>query len=210
MSHSQFHCTGRAYLDMHGLIFETSICYWQDQPGRGKRARRRGAGRAGGGWGGERQTPARRGSRERRGGPGRALAGPGDPTAPVPPAARTPDRATHPRGPRGSRRVAATAREARGGGGVVRRGGGRRAALLSPSSIPPGPGHTGDGRRAPSASVRLSVPFQGLNSLKIQPLSYLWCCQACTHSKQSGQCPGRIDARSEACSALSLKPNKTV
>ncbi len=21
------------YLDMHGLIFETSICYWQDQPG---------------------------------------------------------------------------------------------------------------------------------------------------------------------------------
>uniref|UniRef100_A0A0V1KN65 Uncharacterized protein n=1 Tax=Trichinella nativa TaxID=6335 RepID=A0A0V1KN65_9BILA len=32
MSHSQFHCTGRAYLDMHGLIFETSICYWQDQP----------------------------------------------------------------------------------------------------------------------------------------------------------------------------------
>lgn len=34
MSHSQFHCTSRAYLDMHGLIFETSICYWQDQPGR--------------------------------------------------------------------------------------------------------------------------------------------------------------------------------
>ena len=33
MSHSQFHCTGRAYLDLHGLIFETSICYWQDQPG---------------------------------------------------------------------------------------------------------------------------------------------------------------------------------
>lgn len=38
MSHSQFHCTGRAYLDMHGLIFETSICYWQDQPGRRARA----------------------------------------------------------------------------------------------------------------------------------------------------------------------------
>lgn len=35
MSHSQFHCTGRVYLDMHGLIFETSICYWQDQPGSG-------------------------------------------------------------------------------------------------------------------------------------------------------------------------------
>lgn len=48
MSHSQFHCTGRAYLDMHGLIFETSICYWQDQPGRrgrprGRRTRRPGA-----------------------------------------------------------------------------------------------------------------------------------------------------------------------
>lgn len=43
MSHSQFHCTSRAYLDMHGLIFETSICYWQDQPGRcavSRRARR--------------------------------------------------------------------------------------------------------------------------------------------------------------------------
>ena len=39
MSHSQFHCTGRAYLDMHGLIFETSICYWQDQPGRGMTTR---------------------------------------------------------------------------------------------------------------------------------------------------------------------------
>ena len=21
------------YLDVHGLAFETSICYWQDQPG---------------------------------------------------------------------------------------------------------------------------------------------------------------------------------
>ena len=47
MSHSQFHCTGRVYLDLHGLIFETSICYWQDQPGspgstgrRGKRPAR--------------------------------------------------------------------------------------------------------------------------------------------------------------------------
>lgn len=56
MSHSQFHCTGRAYLDMHGLIFETSICYWQDQPGRSAcerslTARGRG-GRGGGGGGG--------------------------------------------------------------------------------------------------------------------------------------------------------------
>lgn len=33
MSHSQFHCTTRVHLDMHGLSFETSICYWQDQPG---------------------------------------------------------------------------------------------------------------------------------------------------------------------------------
>lgn len=33
MSHSQFHCTVRVHLDLHGLIFETSICYWQDQPG---------------------------------------------------------------------------------------------------------------------------------------------------------------------------------
>ena len=60
MSLSQFHCTSRLYLDMHGLIFETSICYWQDQPGRppvsasdwwpGTRRPRRGcpaAGRAG-------------------------------------------------------------------------------------------------------------------------------------------------------------------
>ena len=56
MSHSQFHCTGRVYLDLHGLIFETSICYWQDQPGsplspRGDTERRRlgrgGPGRAG-------------------------------------------------------------------------------------------------------------------------------------------------------------------
>lgn len=48
MSHSQFHCTARVYLDMHGLSFETSICYWQDQPGsrhprctRGRPAHRR-------------------------------------------------------------------------------------------------------------------------------------------------------------------------
>ena len=33
MSHSQFHCSSRLDLDMHGLDFETSICYWQDQPG---------------------------------------------------------------------------------------------------------------------------------------------------------------------------------
>lgn len=57
MSHSQFHCTGRAYLDMHGLIFETSICYWQDQPGRKRERSREGTG-----WG-ERETMERGGRR---------------------------------------------------------------------------------------------------------------------------------------------------
>lgn len=60
MSHSQFHCTGRAYLDMHGLIFETSICYWQDQPGK-ERERSRDA--AGGGRERERESE-REGGRE--------------------------------------------------------------------------------------------------------------------------------------------------
>lgn len=45
MSHSQFHCTARVYLDMHGLSFETSICYWQDQPGSRHPRRRRGEAR---------------------------------------------------------------------------------------------------------------------------------------------------------------------
>ena len=31
MSHSRFRCS-ILNIDMHGLIFETSICYWQDQP----------------------------------------------------------------------------------------------------------------------------------------------------------------------------------
>jgi hypothetical protein len=56
MSHSQFHCTGRVYLDLHGLIFETSICYWQDQPGSPpepgtRRARRQSKGGEGAGTG---------------------------------------------------------------------------------------------------------------------------------------------------------------
>ena len=29
-------------------------------------------------------------------------------------------------------------------------------------------------------------PLQGLNSPKICPLSYLWCCKACTHSRKPG------------------------
>ena len=58
------------------------------------------------------------------------------------------------------------------------------------------------------------APLQGLNNLKNVPPSYLWCCKACSHSRQSlkplisGQCPGRLEARSEDCSALSLKPKQ--
>ena len=65
MSHSQFHCTGRVYLDLHGLIFETSICYWQDQPGSpqrtGVRRRRKsaGIGREGGSRAGGAAAPPR-------------------------------------------------------------------------------------------------------------------------------------------------------
>ena len=45
--------------------------------------------------------------------------------------------------------------------------------------------------------------LQALNNSKIHSLSYLWCCQVCTRSrKQSGQCPGRSEARPEACSAF--------
>ena len=33
MSHLQFRGTRCLYLQLHGLVFETSICYWQDQPG---------------------------------------------------------------------------------------------------------------------------------------------------------------------------------
>ena len=58
-------------------------------------------------------------------------------------------------------------------------------------------------------------PLQGHNHLKILPPSYIWCCKSCTHSRQllsvsspSGQCPGRLEVRSEAYSALSLKPNQ--
>lgn len=58
MSHSQFHCTGRAYLDMHGLIFETSICYWQDQPGKERERSRDAAG------GGREREREREGGRE--------------------------------------------------------------------------------------------------------------------------------------------------
>ncbi|CAN8178585.1 unnamed protein product, partial [Coccothraustes coccothraustes] len=52
---------------MHGLSFETSICYWQDQPGRGRGTGRRHLGRAVG----------PRGSRARRPGKAPAASGPG-------------------------------------------------------------------------------------------------------------------------------------
>lgn len=144
MSHSQFHCTGRAYLDMHGLIFETSICYWQDQPGRGKRARRRGAGRAGGG-GGKRREPGRRPAPPRevrkpggRGGVGREGRSPGRETRP--PRSRPRRGCPTARRALGSARVAARRRHRAGGtrgrAGVVRReeeGGG------PPSFLPPPP-----------------------------------------------------------------------
>ena len=51
----------------------------------------------------------------------------------------------------------------------------------------------------------------GLKNLKISPPSYLRCCKACISAgsrSQSGQCPGRLEARSEACSALSLQPKQ--
>ena len=52
-------------------------------------------------------------------------------------------------------------------------------------------------------------PLQGLNNLKISPHPIYGAASlaltAGSHS-QSGQCPGRLEARSEACCALYLKP----
>ena len=55
-------------------------------------------------------------------------------------------------------------------------------------------------------SLGMSRPghLQGLDNLKICPLSYPWCCKPCTHSRQSGHlqswhCPARLEASSEAC-----------
>lgn len=90
MSHSQFHCTGRVYLDLHGLIFETSICYWQDQPGSpcgarspGHRSRRRRNTPAAGVREGRSVSPDRWSARGR----GAAAAGhvPGPPRGSLPP-----------------------------------------------------------------------------------------------------------------------------
>ena len=55
-------------------------------------------------------------------------------------------------------------------------------------------------------------PLQGLNNLKISPPSFIYgaaslALTAGGHS-QSHSSPGRLEARSEACSALSLKPKQ--
>ncbi|XP_044140493.1 uncharacterized protein LOC122930876 [Bufo gargarizans] len=103
MSHSQFHCTGRAYLHVHGLIFETSICYWQDQPGR-RRSEEGASGEA---------APRGEGRRRRKERPGESdqmpLKG-----------ARTRDQAR----PSSSPFLAADSRGADEGGGGEREGGG--------------------------------------------------------------------------------------
>ena len=64
-----------------------------------------------------------------------------------------------------------------------------------------------------SLGLGWSEPLYGFNNFKICPLSYLWCHKASTHSRQSrhlqsGQYPGRLEARSETWSALSLKPKQ--
>ena len=56
-------------------------------------------------------------------------------------------------------------------------------------------------------------PLQGLSNFKSPLLFYLWFPKTCTHSKQSGhshswQSPGKLKARSEACSVLSLTPEQ--
>nr|XP_030708081.1 collagen alpha-1(I) chain-like [Globicephala melas] len=109
---------------MHGLIFETSICYWQDQPGRGKREHtepgvpgrgaRRGAGDtavAAGGAGGRPHPHPTSGE-----GAGRRRT-PGPDRQPAPPAARTADRLRP-----GQRGVAAWRDEGGGKGGRPHRG----------------------------------------------------------------------------------------
>lgn len=84
MSHSQFHCTSRAYLDMHGLIFETSICYWQDQPGRSAVSQRQRPPPEGG-----RRVPQRAGRAEHGAGQTHARGGGGG-NQRTPPGARKP------------------------------------------------------------------------------------------------------------------------
>ncbi|XP_069900938.1 collagen, type I, alpha 1b-like, partial [Globicephala melas] len=133
---------------MHGLIFETSICYWQDQPGRGKREHtepgvpgrgaRRGAGDtavAAGGAGGRPHPHPTSGE-----GAGRRRT-PGPDRQPAPPAARTADRLRPGHG---------AARNLGGPGAGPRapagRSGGRPARARSPALTRTGGGGGGSGR----------------------------------------------------------------
>ena len=161
MSHSQFHCTGRAYLDMHGLIFETSICYWQDQPGREGEERehpqQRGPGVPGRGAAAERGSDAPAGGSRtttppppERASEAAAAAGrptPGPDRQPAPPAARADDRTTPGRTHEGPRRDAAPWRH---------RGWGRSGDVpgTSSTSCPPHThhNHTTPARPATSAA----------------------------------------------------------
>ena len=56
-------------------------------------------------------------------------------------------------------------------------------------------------------------PLQGLNNFKIHPPSTYGAARLALTAggegtPRTGQCPGRLEARSEACSAFSLKPEQ--
>ena len=128
MSHSQFHCTVRVYLDLHGLIFETSICYWQDQPGSPPSAGQRAAGTAP-----ARPPPTPTGGGERAS--GRAtdrptercrMCGKGRPGPPRLPLTRSPK-------PRAGRRRGCRVEGGGGGGGIHPKLGRRKAWTAAPS-----------------------------------------------------------------------------
>ena len=59
-----------------------------------------------------------------------------------------------------------------------------------------------------SLGLGWSEPLQGLRNLKIYSPSYLCGLHSQQAFTQSGQCPGRLEARSEAYSVLSLKPKQ--
>lgn len=168
MSHSQFHCHARVYLDMHGLIFETSICYWQDQPGSRRscaedRSRRRSGpatARAERRQGPAPGHPLRRVAGGRRGGPRRSRRsgqGAGGPSEAFP--ARPFGGLSGRVGARGGARekVAPSERRANAGGGAAALGGRgtRRRASRSAEedSCDPQPG-AARGRRHAAARAR--------------------------------------------------------